>query len=59
MKKYKKVMADVALHGKGYYVPPPQVRGHIVFGVDPIGISIGVCIGVGIGITLSCLHNIL
>ena len=33
-----------------YYVPRQRGGGHIVFGVDPVGVSVSV--------TLSCLHDI-
>ena len=36
-----------------HYVPRRRGGGHVVFGVDPVGISVSV------GVSLSCLHNIL
>ena len=36
----------------GNYVPHRREGGHIVFGVDPVGV------GVGVSVTLSCLHDI-
>ena len=35
-----------------YYVPHIRGGGHIVFGVDPVGV------GISVSVTLSCLHNI-
>ena len=35
-----------------FYVPHRRGGGHIVFGVDPVGV------GVSVGVTLSCLYDI-
>ena len=32
--------------------------GHIVFGVDPVGIGVSVGVSVGVGVALSRLHDI-
>ena len=42
-----------------YLCPPSEgVGGHIVFGVDPVGVSVGVCVGVSVSGVAFCLHNI-
>ena len=35
-------------------ISPTEGEGDIVFGVDPVGVSVGV----SVGISLSCLHDI-
>ena len=40
------------------YVPHRRGGGHIVFGVDLVGVGVGIGIGVSVGVTFSCLHDI-
>ena len=48
----------VGLVAVGCFFMSPHRRGggHIVFGVDPVGV--GIIVGVGVSVTLSCLHDI-
>ena len=37
--------------------PTRRGVGHIVFGVDPVGVGVSVGVSVGVGVILSCLHD--
>ena len=49
------VVEKSTLSGAVFYVHYVRGGGHIVFGADPVGISIGICVSV----TLSCLTKFL
>ena len=42
-----------------FLCPPSEgVGGHIVFGVDPVGVGVSVGVSIGVGGVAFCLHNI-